>query len=286
MNPLRALPVLALAAAASAGAQTIELGELPCLPSGENSVLTVRVEPPPAAEMKVRLQFRRLHQEVEDFYFTEMVPTGGGAYWGVFPQPEATDLKRQELEEPKDDATATAEWWRAKELSDDRDPNDDLDDATIRERASHGKAEPRDWLRDQEDDALERFLVRQDLEPAEYFVSLVTPEGAEVARTEQSVVEVRDDCRAALTPQQLGLAQNLIVGETAPWQAGEPVFHWECTGIVTRLDPQRVLRPDEACRACVVAWWPIVGGAAAGAIGVVAVTDDDPPPGEVSPSRP
>ena len=52
------------------------------------------------------------------------------------------------------------------------------------------------------------------------------------------------------------------------------------------IDPQQVLRSDQSCRACIVAWWPV--GAAAGALGaLVAIVDDDPGgPGEVSPSRP
>lgn len=285
MKSIRLVALLSLALAPAAGAQTITLGALPCLPNGENAAITAQIDPAPSAEIQVRLYFRRQNLMVEDFYFSAMVPTGGGSYWGVFPQPENSKFPEKRLRNPKKNETAWAEWWRTKEGSDNRDPIPDLDKDVIAERASLGKREKRDWMAALDDDALQGFLRRQSTEPAEYFVALFDPSGALLARSPMQVVDVRSDCRVALTPQQAGYAANLTVGETARWQAGEPVFHWECTGIVTRLDPQRVLRADDACRACVVAWWPL---GAAGALGsLVAITDDDPGgPEEVSPSRP
>lgn len=282
----RSLLAALLLVASGAGAQTITLGDLPCLPNGENAALTARIDPPPAAEIRVRLFFRRQNLEVEDFYFTEMVPIGGGNYWGIFPQPENSKFPSKKLKNASSDEDSWAKWWRAKESSDDRDPNPDLDDEVIAERASQGKREKRAWMATRDDEALQDFFEDQTTEPAEYFVALYDPYGRRLTATPMQVVPVRDDCRAALTPQQAGMAMNLTVGETSKWQIGEPVFHWECTGIVTRLDREGVLRPDEACRACVVAWWPIpVGAATLGSI--VAITEDDPGgPGEVSPSRP
>lgn len=274
----------AIAAAAAAGAQTVSLGELACLPAGDNGVLTVRVDPPPPAEVEVRLYFRRMNLLVEDFYFTVMKPTGAGTYWGVFPQPEPAAFTRQDLRAARNDQNLWAQWWKAKEASEDRDPNQDLDREVIEERASLGKREKRDWMSARDDAELESFLVRQRHEPAEYFVGLYDPEGRQLARSSQQVVAVQDDCTAALTPQQAGMAMNLTVGETSGWQVGKPVFHWECTGVIARVDAQRVLRGDEACRACVVGWWP--GAAAAGVLGLVVATDDDPVPQEISPSRP
>jgi hypothetical protein len=280
-----ALAALALAPLAPAAAQTIALGELPCLPTGENGVLTARIDPPPPAEVEVRLYFRRMHLEVEDFYFTLMEPTGGGAYWGIFPQPEPRAFPPQKLERAPNPDDLWAQWWRTKEGSESRDPNGDLDRDTIAERASVGRRERRDWMAEQDDAVLEEWLWSQRREPAEYFVALVDPAGSVRARSPQRVTVVRDDCEVALTPQQAGYAANLTVGETAPWQPDEAVFHWECTGIVSRLGVDRVLRADESCRACVVAWWPLAAGA--GALGLVVVTDDDPgPPQEISPSRP
>ena len=277
--------LLALGLSAAAEAQTVTVGALPCLPNGENGVITARVDPAPAAEMKVRLYFRRMNLTVEDFYFMEMIPTGGGNYWGAFPQPENAKFAEKKLKEPKQDETAWAEWWRTKEGSESRDPNPDLDENEIKERASLGKLEKRDWMATQDDTALQEFFKKQTTEPAEFFVALYDPAGKQVARSPQQVVAVTDDCSVSLTPQQAGLAQNMTIGETAAWQAGEPVFHWECTGIVTRLDPQGVLRADEGCRACVIAWWPPAAATALAALAVV--VDDDPGgPDEVSPSRP
>jgi hypothetical protein len=284
MRPIFAGLAAAALAASSAAAQTIELGELPCLPTGENAPFTARVAPAPAADVSVRLYFRRLNLVVEDLYYVEMVPAGDGNYWAVFPQPEKSRFPRKDLKSAAGDRDLWAKWWRAKEGSDHRDPNSDLDRDEIREKASAGRLEERDWLDGMEDPPLQVWLETLATEPAEYFVALHDADGRRIARSPQRIVEVRDDCRAPLTPRQLGFAQNLTVGETARWQAGKPVFHWECTGLVTRIDPQLVLRADEVCRACVVAWWPVVGAGALGALGLITVIDDDPP--EVSPSRP
>lgn len=285
MNARNAALSLALMASA-ATAQNITLGDLPCLPTGENATLTAHVEPQPPAEMSVRLYFRRLNVEVEDFYYVVMTPTGGGNFWGTFPQPEDSAFAAKKLENARGSENLWAQWWKAKEASQDRDPNPDLDKNVIRERAQLGKLEKRDWLAAQDDAAFERWLRRMTTEPAEFFVAVHDPSGREVARSHMQAVEVRKDCRAALTPQQAGTAMNLTIGETSAWQAGKPVFHWECTGIVTRLDRLQVLRADEACRACVIAWWPPVA-AGVGALGLISVTNEDPgPPGEVSPSRP
>lgn len=284
-RPLFALLLASICASGAASAQTIALGELGCLPTGDNGVATVAIDPAPAAEVQVRLYFRRMNLEVEDFYFSVMEPTGGGNYWGLFPQPESTDFPERKLEDAEKDEDLWAQWWRAKESSDHRDPNSDLDRDLIVERASLGKKEKRDWMAALDDAELERWFRAQRREPAEYFVALHDPSGREIVRSEQKIVPVRDDCSASLTPQQAGMAANLTVGETSSWQFGKPVFHWECTGVVSRLDSLRVLRGDEACRACVVGWWPLAAGA--GALGLVSVTDDDPGgPNEISPSRP
>ena len=286
MKCLQLTAALALLAM-PASAQTVEVGPLDCLPLGENAVATASIQPPPTAEMHVRLNFRRMNIQVEDFYFTEMVPTGNGAYWGVFPQPENSEFDPKELERARADADKWAQWWRAKEASDHRDPNTDLDREVIEERAALGKRVKRDWMDARDDRALQEYFERQKTEPAEYFVSLVDPSGREVARSAQQVVEVRSGCPTRMTAQQAGMAANLTVGESGRWQAGGPPFHWECTGVVTRLDPTGVLRSDDACRACVIAWWKDAAGAAAilGTIGVVTI-DDDPKDPEVSPSRP
>jgi hypothetical protein len=89
-----------------------------------------------------------------------------------------------------------------------------------------------------------------------------------------------------LDARQRGQANNLVVGETAPWEIGRNVFHWECDGIVTRRDYQGILRADEICRACLVAWLDeAVVAASTGLIGVTGIIiDGEPEP--VSPIEP
>ena len=83
-----------------------------------------------------------------------------------------------------------------------------------------------------------------------------------------------------LTDKQRGVAENLTVGETTYEQVGLEVDGFLCDGIVSRINPDGILRGDELCRACVIAWWekkgvliPIAG---AGVITGVVIADDDP----------
>jgi hypothetical protein len=121
-------------------------------------------------------------------------------------------------------------------------------------------------------------------EQVEYYAALTDPAGKVVARSEAQIVKVTTDCKVELNPRELGVAENLTVGETSPKQQGKKVMAFLCDGVVTRINHAGVRRSDEVCRACVVAWWQrkAVLLPAAGVIGVV-VTDDDPEP---SPSRP
>lgn len=279
--------LLAASAAMPALAQspTITPGNLACLPIDGNGVVTATVSPD-AGSQSVRLYFRRMSLEVEDFYYTEMKPSGGGGYWGIFPDAEDQPAKKKDLKGESEEAWA--KWWKAKEASENRDPNDDLDEDVIKERAALGKLEKRAWMTPQQDAELQKWLDALQNEPAEYFFAIYDTSGRLLTKTEQRVVEVKKkDCSVTLTPQQQGYAQNLTVGETREWQKGESVFHWECDGIVTRIDTVGVMRPDEACRACVIAWWAnpsVLGPAAIGAVTGIAISRPDP--GPASPSRP
>ena len=278
------------ATAPAVGQQTsVTLGPLACLPQNGNGVLNATVSPEIPGS-STRLYFRRMNVEVEDFYYIEMEPAGGGGYWATFPVPTESKFPKQKLdnynyEGQKIDNTGKpwAEWWRAKENSQARNPNDDLDKKLIQERASLGKAEKRVWMANLDNPTLQTWLDSLKTEAGEYFVAVVDGSGRLLGRSEMRSVEVKKDCKVSLTPQQEGFAKNLVIGETAAWQKNEEVFHWECTGITTRRDPQNVLRADEKCRACVVAlWWP--PAAAGGAVAVVGVINDDPV--EISRSRP
>lgn len=283
------------------GGIVIEPDPVDCLPIGDNGVAWASVDGL-QPHQQVRLNFRRLNDVVEDIYWTPMHPAGPGRYWGIFPKAADEMLQRHDIEETRRQAreeTRWAEWWREKDASDHRDPNRDLDDELIRERASQGKQIERHWLAELDDEEFQRWLEQLENEPAEYFVSVHDANGRQVARSSTGVTEVKDGCRPDLTPQQRGEAENLTVGETAYWQQGEEVFHWLCDGIVSRVGPGGVKRGDAVCRACVVAWWdkpgvlvPVVAGAAAGAVALYDVVDDSPevippePPPPASPDNP
>lgn len=283
------LALIAVPAVALADEIRVTAEQTECIPIEGNAIGHARIENN-LPDTSVRLYFRRLNDTVEDLYFVRMQPEGAGRYWGVFPKAEDRKLDRRDLEErleerreeaknEQDDDHEWAAWWKAKELSDDRDPTNDLDDDLIRERASLGKLEKRHWMLEMDDAELEDWLEKLENEPAEYFTAVHDASGRMVARSPMKVVEVRDDCKVEMTPQQAGEAENLTIGETAPWQKGEEVFHWLCDGVVTRIDPQNVLRADERCRVCVIAWWQrpaVLIPAALGVTGVgITVLDDD-----------
>ncbi|MCG8455680.1 MAG: hypothetical protein MI919_05315 [Holophagales bacterium] len=270
----------------------IEAEPVDCLPISANGLAWAKVENN-VPDTDVRLYFRRMHDAVEDLYWVPMRPAGDGRYWGVFPKAEDRMVQRHELIETRQEAqqdTSWASWWREKDRTEHRNPNSDLDQDLIRERASQGKSEARDWLAEMDDATFQRWLEQLENEPTEYFTSIYDWRGQRLAKSPTRVAEVRDNCRVELSEAQLGEAQNLTVGETAYWQRGEELFHWLCDGIVSRIDPTNVKRGDGICRACVVAWWkrPAVLIPAASAVGVGAaislIDDDDPAP--ISPSDP
>jgi len=252
-----AMVVFVVAASTRAEAQktTVTADRVQCVPAGANAVVQATVvdnQP----DTRTRLFFRRMNDVVEDLYFVEMYPEGEGRYWAVMPKAEKRKLDRHEIERRRDEAAANspeAIWWREKEASDDRNPTKDLDQAEIAERASVGKTEQRDWMNTLSDQQFEQWLDTLEYEPVEYFAAVFGPTGDLIARSPMMIGEVRSesDCHVELTPEQLGEAQNLVVGETAAWQRGKAVFHWLCDGVVARVNPDGVKRPDETCRTCV-----------------------------------
>ena len=295
----------AIALASAAGAQPgttrvrVEAEPVECIPIGGNALAWAQVENN-VPDTSVRLFFRRLHDVVEDFYWVDMHSDGDGRYWDVFPKAEDQELNRHDLERDReayerqqaadddDDDHTWADWWRAKDSSDDRDPNGDLDEELIRERASVGKRFERHWMGRLDDAEFEAWLEDQVNEPSEFFVGVVDSQGRVIEQTDVEVTEVRkpDNCDPVFTPQQAGEKENLTVGETGEWQRGKEVFHWLCDGVVTRVDPFFIKRSDSVCRACVVAWWqkkelllPLVAIPPA-----IIITQFDPDP--VSPSTP
>ena len=206
-----------------------------CLPLEYNGRIMASVDPE-AGGTSVRLYFRRLNP-VGAFYFDEMFPKGSGGYWSVFPKPE--DRKQHLL---------TDDWWEV--LKD------------------------RDWMEGRDREWLEEYLESQEQEAAEYYIAVYDALGTLLGRSNTELLEVwpADRCYEPLTPVQAGWAENLTVGETTEVQARRCLFHWLCDGVVTRIGWEGVLRPDECCRACVVA---AILPAAAGGL-VVAATRTSP----------
>lgn len=290
MRALRLFSVLLLTAGSGLVAQTpsINVDQVDCLPQKGHAVIHAHVVDEVVGNT-VRLYFRRLNDEVEDFYYVPMQPAGGGEYWAALPEPADAQLRDHRLAHTTTDEqreNLEAAWWKAKEASQNRDPNGDLDDRVIRERASVGKHVSRSWMHAMSLVELQEWLTKQRQEPAEYYGAVFDSYGKLLSISPMEVTEVRRDCRVTLTPIEQGQSKNLIVGETAPWQKGEAVFHWTCDGIVTRIDDRGIMREDSVCRACVIAWWKkkqFLIPAAAGAVTGIVVVEDEPNP---SPSGP
>ena len=123
-------------------------------------------------------------------------------------------------------------------------------------------------------------------ETIEFYVAVVDPAGKTVAKSETMLSPVRDDCRVDLTPKQIGVANNLTIGETVAAQQGRKVLGFLCDGVVTRMNYEGILRPDEICRGCVVPFFAKETYIAPAILGAVSTVVLERPPGESSPSRP
>ncbi len=117
-------------------------------------------------------------------------------------------------------------------------------------------------------------------EVVEYYVAVVDPAGQVLAKSAAQFSPVDDDCEVELTPKQQGVADNLTVGETTAEQIGLEVDGFLCDGVVSRINHEGVLRGDEFCRACVIAWWEkkavLLPIASVGVVTGIVIADDDP----------
>ena len=111
-----AFPLVVTLASVALGAEPrIDVESAPCLQVRENAVVKALVTDN-LPETTARLYFRRLHEEVEDFYWVEMEPMGNGEHWGVLPKPQNEVLERREAEEVEEQVRERwAAWWRLKE---------------------------------------------------------------------------------------------------------------------------------------------------------------------------
>lgn len=295
LTPILSAVLFTALATAAAAQPSIRVEPIECLPHSEHGTVRAEVRnQPPSSE--VRVYFRRLHEVVEDFYYVQMEAEAPGRYWAALPKPAEEENERYDLEErlrqnEDQDNHPWAAWWKMKEASEDRNPNEELDQEEIDEKADVGEEVRRDWMDARSLEELEEWLEEQEYEPAEYYGAVVDADGTVLAVSPMLVTEVLEpnDCEVELTEKEEGFAFNLTVGETAPWQANnQRVFHWLCDHVVTRIDWRGIRRADEVCRACVIVWWKkkeflIPAASGAGLITGILV-DDQPPP--VSPILP
>ena len=221
-----------------------------------HSLVTAHVSPELAGG-SLRLFFRRMDIEVEDFYWVSMYPEGDGRYWAVMPDPEDFMPVRKELD-GNTGPSSWAAWWKAKEASppSDRDPNGDLDSQLIHERAALGSQESRTWMEKLSEEDLQAWLEGLENQPTEYEAGLFNSSGELVAKSEMKVGPVVDRCESGgLTRAQEGESFNQTIGETSAWQHGRSVYHWECDHIVSRIDSLGVKAADTVCRGCGIVWW-------------------------------
>ncbi len=120
----------------------------------------------------------------------------------------------------------------------------------------------------------------------EYYVAVVDPAGKTLAKSENLLSPVQEDCLVNLTPKQVGVANNMTVGETVPAQQGRRVLGFLCDGVVTRVNHEGIMRPDEICRGCVVPFFAKEAFLAPAALGAATAIILEPPPTETSKSRP
>jgi hypothetical protein len=219
MKTSRLIWTLLVLFSGTAFAQSIAIEEPSCLPNQLNQFVRGSLSSDPGSST-VRLYFRRLNP-VGAFYYNRMWPEGKNAYWSVFPKPE-----HREQEQLSD------EWWQVLAKRD----------------GMQVEGRDREWLED--------WLAGQAFEAAEYYVALFDSKNEMIERSDVHVVSVTDpdECETSLTPPERGWAQNLTIGETTNRQYGRAVFHWLCDGIVTRLSVDGLLRGDDYCRACVIAY--------------------------------
>lgn len=107
----------------------------------------------------------------------------------------------------------------------------------------------------------------------EFYAAVVDAAGKVLSRSETKLVKVRSDCRVPLNPREQGVAENLIVGETAPEQYRRKVLGFLCPGLKIRIDHRGVRRSDEQCGPCGLAWLPPTALTGSPLLGVI-ITDD------------
>ncbi len=128
-------------------------------------------------------------------------------------------------------------------------------------------------------------IPKSETKAVNYRVVLRDAIGQESAAAHE-LVPVQGKADSALSEAELRYAKNLVIGVTEASAALLPEG-FECYGVVSSINVQGELKPNEICRNVVipVALW-VGAGTAAAAVGAVILSGDDGPKRPVSPSRP
>lgn len=129
-------------------------------------------------------------------------------------------------------------------------------------------------------------IPKAETDEVEYQITAVDEKG-DRSETEKLLVEVKS-CDMELTDVEKTYARNLVIGLTDDDQDPVPEG-FKCTGIISKITVEGVLKPHDECAAVLAVIPPgvwVAAGAAAIAGGTIIVTDKDDPEQPLSPSRP
>lgn len=128
-------------------------------------------------------------------------------------------------------------------------------------------------------------VPKSETKKVQYRLVFRDAEGKETSLPQETVPV--DSTKVDLNEAELRYAKYLVIGVTDP-RAGLLPDGWECYGVVSSINMQGELKPNELCRMTVIppALW-VGAGTAAAAVGAVVVSSSgDDPKKPVSPSRP
>ncbi len=205
---------------------SIQIAAPACLPVGDNGVVTATVTGDEPGS-RVLVFFRRVQSERPDHYYVEARPVDEGVYRALLPKASPA-------------------------LGDSSEKSRLIFEHTQRLRAIAAEAPsssppPPSVALDPE--RLERLVERLStsrFEPAEVYAELRDVRGQVGATSAAVILPVEAGCEVGSIPVAGG-AENMVIGETAFWQAEQPPFHWECDGIQTREFRGRLFQ-DPICR--------------------------------------
>jgi hypothetical protein len=107
-----------------------------------------------------------------------------------------------------------------------------------------------------------------------------------VTRGPIGTVKTAGSCPGTLSEEEKKYAANLVGGETVEKQHGKEIVGFECGGVVSRIDVQGAIRPDDVCRRAILVTSPLlIPALAVGAGGAAVIIIHNQEHKEISPSR-